>query len=272
MKNYNLEGMSSYMEKNVVFCFTGTGNCLKVSKDISASLENCSIYRMCSDNFSMDITGYKRVGFVYPVYFLGLPLLVREFIETLAIPAHYDGYYFTIATYANNRGNAVKQVDAILRKHGKGLSYSANIKMGDNAIAFYGSNSNLKKLAVSYKRDMAEIIPIIIAQQISKIGYSFRLAEQYYNIMIPRMAKRDTGFRVLEICTQCGICAKVCPVNNIVADKGNPVFNHNCQQCMACIQLCPQKAIDYKGKCARRNRYKHPEISVDEIIKFNKSS
>ena len=256
------------MEKNIVFCFTGTGNSLKVSKDIAVSLMNCDVYNMRDENTEIDIASYKRVGFVFPVYFLGLPLQVRTFVEKLKIPSDFDGYFFSVATYANMLGNAVRQVGVLLRGHGHKLHFASNVKMGDNAIAFYGSKPDMTKLAESYKKDMAVIIPKISSRQANRIGRIFWPTEQYYRIVIPRMKNRDTGFQVSDSCSRCGLCAEVCPVDNINLADGKPEFCHRCEQCMACIQLCPQKAIDYKDKCARRNRYKHPEISLSELRDF----
>jgi len=67
-------------------------------------------------------------------------------------------------------------------------------------------------------------------------------------------------------CDSCGICAKVCPVDNIKMLKGKPSWNHKCQQCMACLHWCPKEAIQY-GKMTRgRRRYHHPLIKLNEII------
>jgi ferredoxin len=257
------------MEKNAIFCFTGTGNSLKAAMDIAADLENCSIFDMGHIETDVEILGFSRIGFVFPVYFLGLPLKVAEFIEKLHVPADFNGYFFSIGTYANVSGVAVKQVDAILRKHGQRLNYADYIKMGDNAIAFYGSHPKPEKLAASYERDMSGIIPKIKDKATIRTGVSFWPMKKYHNAMIPRMRERDKGFQLSDACSHCGVCAELCPVDNIDVKDGKPDFRHGCEQCMACIQLCPQKAIDYKGKCAGRNRYKHPHISVNDLIEFH---
>ena len=257
------------MEQNMIFCFTGTGNSLKVAKDIAAALPNCSIRHMRGENSGIDISKCKRVGFVFPVYFLGLPLQVKEFIAQMNIPRTYDGYFFCIGTYANARGNATRQVNALLRQHNKEARYAAYIKMGDNAIAFYGSRPNLDRLASSYKRDMAKVLPSVASLRVKRPGGELGLAKAYYSAQIPKMRGRDAGFRVSPNCTQCGMCAKLCPANNIGMKDGTPVFRHQCEQCMACIQLCPQRAIDYKEKTARRQRYKHPDISLQELCDFH---
>ena len=160
-------------------------------------------------------------------------------------------------------------MDTLLKKRGQRLDYAANIKMGDNAVAFYGSHSNLEKLAASYELNMTVIIPAIKEKRSQRIGRKSLLIERYYDMMIPRMAHRDKGFHVIDKCNSCRICTEACPVDNIIMTNSKPSFRHNCEQCMACIQLCPQKAIDYKGKCAKRNRYRHPDIGINDIVRFH---
>ena len=257
------------MEQSIIFCFTGTGNSLKVAKDIASSLGECGIYDMGQPIPETDFSEYGRIGFVFPVYFLGLPLQVANFIGELSFPPDFSGFIFSIATYANMHGVAVKLVDELLRKQGKRLDYAANIKMGDNAIAFYGSTPNLDRLASSYKKHMNVLIPEIREKAKSSLGAKFLPAVMYYNAVIPGMTSRDKGFQLTGDCSLCGICEKVCPVDNIELSDRKPDFKHGCEQCMACIQLCPEKAIDYKGKCAKRNRYMNPDISIEDLIEFH---
>jgi len=223
---------------------------------------------MGRDSADVDISANKRVGFVFPVYFLGLPLQVKEFIAKLKVPQDFSGYFFCIGTFGLIPGNASRQVNALLRQQGQEIQYAAYIKMADNAIAFYGSKPNLDKLSISYQRHMAHIIPAIDSLHIQQTGGELGLVKAYYNAQIPKMQSRDAGFSISENCTACGMCGDICPAGNIRITNGTPVFRHQCEQCMACIQLCPQKAIDYNNKCARRQRYRHPDISLNELHTF----
>ena len=259
------------MERNVVFCFTGTGNSLKVAKDIAAALGDCEIFHMGSANAGFDVSAYARVGFVFPVYFVGLPMQVRRFVEGLGIPPGFPGYFFCVGTYANVMGNAVRQVGVLLGARGHRLGYAGYVKMGDNAIAFYGSNPDLDKLALSYRREIAPIALHVKEKQTRRIRRPLWLFERYHAMTMPGMQSRDKGFEISDACTMCQFCVDACPAGNIAMAGGKPAFAHRCEQCMACIQLCPQKAIDYRGKCGKRRRYRHPDIAASEIPEFHKN-
>jgi ferredoxin len=87
--------------------------------------------------------------------------------------------------------------------------------------------------------------------------------------------KRDSGlfspniddhFWVDDKCNLCGICQKICPVNNIEMEKQSIIWNNNCEKCLACIQWCPKQAIQFDEDTLKRTRYHHPNVTVSEII------
>ena len=79
----------------------------------------------------------------------------------------------------------------------------------------------------------------------------------------------DKSFKINKKCNSCGICLKVCPVNNIVIVDKKPLWLHKCENCLACYNYCPQRAIE-TSVVNKGNYYKHPEISVVEIIQQKK--
>jgi len=47
-------------------------------------------------------------------------------------------------------------------------------------------------------------------------------------------------------CGSCGLCEKLCPVNNIRFAK-YPEFLNHCVLCMRCFAYCPEEAISFKN-------------------------
>ena len=68
---------------NVVFYFSGTGNCLKVAKSIANELGNTEIISMAKSGNYFLKKQYDTIGFIYPTYFWGLPKKVIEFVSGL---------------------------------------------------------------------------------------------------------------------------------------------------------------------------------------------
>lgn len=51
---------------------------------------------------------------------------------------------------------------------------------------------------------------------------------------------------VSDVCTQCGICAEVCPVEAIAQENSDLIDIEKCITCCACIKNCPQNARTIK--------------------------
>ena len=71
-------------------------------------------------------------------------------------------------------------------------------------------------------------------------------------------------------CVGCGICEKICPMDNIRLVAERPVFGGNCISCLACFHWCPQEAIWMsKGEeeMKRRFKYHHPDVKLNDILK-----
>ena len=73
------------MSQNIIYCFSGTGNCLDIAKNIAKALGDTDIVMM--RRFPAVTTALKaeRVGFVFPCYAGGLPGGVEDYVRSIAI-------------------------------------------------------------------------------------------------------------------------------------------------------------------------------------------
>lgn len=75
----------------------------------------------------------------------------------------------------------------------------------------------------------------------------------------------DRSFTLSDECTGCGICERICPVDNIEILSGKPQWQHRCENCFACFQWCPEGAIG--GRTVEyEKRYHFPVLSLKDLL------
>ena len=259
------------LSKNIVFYFSGTGNSLKVAKDIAKEMQNCEIVSMGSSKDYDLQAGYETIGFVYPTYFRGEPKKVHEFIQNLNLKNNSNTYYYAVTTCGKYEGNALIHIKHLLKRKNITLNLARKLLMFSNYVVFYDMRDTIEEETKQAQLDLLEIVQAIKSKETNKLPLTEPLQEIAYKVLIKFAPKMDKKYTVSKDCTGCGICKKVCPVGNIDLDDNNrPYFKHHCEQCVACIQYCPNKAINYKDKTQTRRRYNHPDIKYTELARMNK--
>ncbi|MDR0386966.1 MAG: EFR1 family ferrodoxin [Treponema sp.] len=254
--------------ENIIFFFSGTGNSLKVAKDIAKEIENCKIVSMVKPyGFTKQ---YDSIGFIYPTYFWGLPKKVIEFIENIKLDNNKNAYYYSITTYGGSAGNAVYQLyELLLNKHGIKLNYGQKLQMFSNYVVIYDMSEKINKITEKSSEKLIPIIDSIKMKKNNRINGITKIFRFINKNFIKKVSTMDKNFTIDNNCTGCGICEKVCPAKNIVLVTNKPQYNHHCEQCVACIQFCPQKAINYNDATQNRRRYINPEINYKELYEYN---
>ena len=142
---------------NIVFYFSGTGNSLKVAKSLAKELGDCEIISMTKPyNLTKK---YDSIGFVYPVYFWGLPKRVIEFVENMNLDNNKNSYYYSIATYGGLAGNAVYQLyELLFNKYNIKLNYGRTLKMFANYIVAYNMSENIEKIQQARIKNLFQLL------------------------------------------------------------------------------------------------------------------
>ena len=244
-----------------ILYFTATGNSLYVAKRIGT--ECYSIPKLIKEG-SFDFED-EKIGIVFPVFQIGVPKIVEEFLNKARLKSKY---IFGIATYGAFSGAATRQLLEIGKRNGIEFSYINEIVMVDNYLPGFDMNQQIEGQA---KKNIEENLEKIIKdieegrKYIKKhtiIMEGIRvLADKFYD------NKFEKNFSVDNNCNGCKTCEKVCPVDNIKVDK-KPVFNTNCQHCLSCIHNCPKGAISIK-KEKNKVRFVNENITLKEIIDSN---
>ncbi|HPR55951.1 MAG TPA: EFR1 family ferrodoxin [Deltaproteobacteria bacterium] len=254
-----------------IFYYTGTGNALWTARLIGEGIGGADIISMALCPDEKKVVEGCVTGFVFPVYIWGVPAPVIRFIESLDVKR--TGYSFAAAVNGGQVSNTLVQLKGIMAGSGIALSAGFQIRMPSNYIPWGGPGPREEQLRrfAQAREKISRIAGHIRKQDVLPVEkgplWQRILFTAIYRMSFPKVPAMDRPFRTDEKCNRCGICEKVCPAGNITLSGGKPVWNHRCDQCFACLQWCPQEAIQYGRKTPAYERYRHPEITLKDVLK-----
>lgn len=245
----------------MIFYFSATGNSRHAASRIAESLGDRAIpITDClkKDKFNFIAQTGEKIGFVCPVYNLGLPVTVTDFIKNLNLKSNGNAV-FTVVTYGGFSGGATKMLRELLAEKGIICSAHYSVKMPDTWTPVYDVSNKEKVDKINAKADKS-IEKIIRKIRKSAVGnYDFRRlpfcegAYKGYENM-----RRTQTLSVNGSCSGCGLCEKLCPVEAIRIEGGKPVWvKEKCAMCLACLHHCPEFAIQRGEKTAIHGQYVH---------------
>lgn len=258
------------MKTSIFYC-TGTGNSLWVARTLAQALGDADVVPMVDATAESLANAGPRVGLVFPVHIWGLPTPVLNMLERLK--GLQVEYLFGVATNGGQVSNTLVQLQRMLADRGLTLSSGYSVVLPSNYIPwggpgprevqqrkFDGATAKVSSIAKAVEQGQTGVIEMGPAWQ--RMVFS-----AMYKLSLPRVPAMDKKFWVDDKCNECGICATVCPANNVTMVNDRPHWHQRCEQCLACLQWCPTKAIQYGKKTPQYERYHHPEVKLKDIIR-----
>jgi ferredoxin/flavodoxin len=262
--------------KTVIYYFTGTGNTLVVARELGQEL-TCEL----GDTELVPIpslmqqetifTDADAVGIAFPVYFLDMPGIVREFVQKLRFAK--KPYIFGIATCGERPGGALFSLKTLLEEKGAALSAGFAFVMPENYIGpidlMGDAGHRQEKVAAAQKRIPAVAEAIREQKQAVPEGNGsvlLRIGGSIMRIFATTLYNTPRRLHATEKCNRCRTCERVCPVQNITVTDDAVRWGNTCTQCYACIHWCPKGAIEIGGRTSGKPRYHHPEVTLADML------
>ncbi len=232
----------------------------------------------------------------------GIPLIVRRFVGTLE--GIESKYLFAICTHGGMPGATIGSLAAAIESRSGALSagYAVRMSISYSAIqkighAFFNKeletdiDADNRKRQVLFARaerkwDVIQgiingrkkakletlgniarsiLVPFFLLQKQAAVSRFRDLSKSSSDSYDELTMFADRSFRVNDRCNGCGVCAKICPVQNIKMVDKRPTWQHGCENCYACFQWCPKDAIH--GKIVEyQNKYHHPDVKISDMI------
>ncbi len=257
--------------KTHLFYFSATGNSLKIANDLAKELGETRVFSIPKVIHETPDLSAERIGIVFPMYYGGIPNIVKRFIGTITPE---PGKYLFAVTSGRDENSPMGALDLarkLFRKKGLDLSAGFFVRMPGNYLLMYDiiSKEEQEDRLKEEEARVREIAGKITAGERSIEKGSFLanwlLSGVMHGIASSRFATADKYLRVDEKCTHCGTCEKVCPVRNIRLRDGVPTWLHHCEHCLACLHWCPAGAIQCGKNTAGRTRYRNPRITLEDL-------
>lgn len=190
----------------------------------------------------------------YPIYFSNLPKIMRDFLESNR-SAFSGKKVFIIATMGLFSGDGTGCAARLLKKYGAEIVGGLHLKMpdciGDEKL-LKKTNEENRMIVKRAEEKIEKAAQTLKSGQAPQEGLSFLchmaglLGQRlwFYNKTKHYSNKLKISS---EKCVGCGVCTKLCPMDNLSVENQMAIHHNRCTMCYRCISNCPHQAITLLG-------------------------
>lgn len=247
--------------KMIVLYFSGTGNSKFIAEQFAEkmhaechSIEEKIDYRELFDKSD-------TAAVVYPIYGSCVPRIMREFAE-LYLDDLKKKKLIIFCTQMVFSGDGARAFARLIPGCEERILYAEHFKMPNNICNFFLFPMNGKEAASKPEKAVKRLDKVcrdIENGVIKKRGWNAFscLLGKSQNIFYPKLEEKARhSFRADDSCIKCGLCVKICPMNNLEIADDQIIQKDNCTLCYRCVNACPKQAATVFLKTKPKIQYK----------------
>ena len=236
--------------------FSGTGNSKYAAELFCREYDKDSRVFSIEDKDALDAVPEADIIVVaYPVQFSTVPKILRDFI-TDNKELWKGKKIFAIATMGLFSGDGSGILGRLFKSFGAEVIGGLHLKMPDSIAdekALKRPLKTNKELVTSAKQKIQNSVKLLKAGNPTQegLGILYRMAGLFGQRLYFGYKTRNYSSRIKidsEKCVGCGMCEKLCPMDNISVHGKVTVSGDRCTLCYRCINKCPKQAITLLGK------------------------
>lgn len=258
--------------KTTLYYFTGTGNSLAVARFLANQLGDAELVPVAAVVSGPGVVDDSDIiGIIFPVYYLDVPRIIREFIQKLQVNG--PSYVFGIATCGQQAGHALFTLASLLENKKIPLNAGFVLVMPENFIGPVSLMEDPRivhdKITEAYER-IPEIATVIRERKKTIPEGSNSCFTHFGGFLTSKFMtsvyKTPKKIHATSACNRCRTCERICPTHNITVTESGVIWHDECTQCYACIHWCPKEAVAIGNRTKGKPRYHHPDVTLADMI------
>lgn len=276
----------------MIFYFSGTGNSKWAAKTLALETGDTlvSIPEVLNSDCTFTLEKDEHIGFIFPIHGWRVPSIVKDFLSKLSIKTKGEDFSihkhtsFCLVTAGDSIGKAIERFQKMLNSVAVGNSMELkavySLIMPESYVGLPGMDVDTKEKEIEKKEfaskqlkefsKMLKQLPYTDNQQVwgweqLKRGPIPSFFSGPVGAFFERILVTDKPFHVISRrCVKCGICANVCPVEDIKGGLGyEPEWQHNskCLTCFSCYHHCPHHAIEFGKRTRKKGQYFYNKLN-----------
>lgn len=242
----------------MIIVFSGTGNSLLAAAGLQRHLGGDIVslegeLLVSPAGRVLEVPQGEDVVWVFPVYSWGVPPVVGAFIRLCKIKCQPATRHYMVCTCGDDTGYTDSQWSKLIGRRGWNPRGAFSVQMPNTYVLMKGFEVDSPETAAAKLASMPARLEEIAAG--IKRGFAGSdmvrgsmawLKTSVVNPLFRLFCMSSKPFHATDACTECGLCARGCPMGNItLKDGGKPCWGNTCALCLRCYHVCPAHAVAY---------------------------